>query len=112
MPGDGDSQAVGFRAMEGIYRVELQGMTWYRFQDVLDALGVDARQRKTASRLVDMAHKRYIWQFKRTRSGGLYYDKRYCYVDTAGIERLVIRFGGKRPRAMLMEMITSAEARG
>lgn len=77
---------------------------YYRLRDVLDALGVSKSPstRHTASSWIAPEHKRYEWQKKRTRSGKTYSDKRFCYIDRVGVERLLLRYGGRVPRSTLL----------
>ena len=82
----------------------IDGMYFYRLRDVFDALGMSTAEstRKRASARIGSVHKRYLWQKKRTRSGKLYAEKRFCYIDRTGVESLVLRYGGCVPRWKLM----------
>ena len=93
-----------------VHRQTENGKTWYRMCDIFDTLGIPNKpySRKRASRLIDKSHKKYIWQMKRSRSGKLYYDKRYAYIDYTGAERLVIGYSKFYSRAELMSYLTAA----
>lgn len=92
-----------------VHRHTENGETWYRMCDIFDALGIpdNLNSRKRASRLIDRPHKIYIWQMKRSKSGKLYYDKRYAYIDYAGVERIVIKYSKLYSRAELMSYLTA-----
>lgn len=86
---------------------EIDGAAFYRLRDVFDALGMswDVNLRHAASALIDAGDKRYDWTLKKTKSGKDCYDKRYCYINRHGVERLVLRYGGRIPRHRLMEAL-------
>lgn len=90
-----------------VHRHTDNGKTWYRMCEIFDALGIpdDTRSRRCASALIGKSHKKYIWQIKRSRSGKLYYDKRYAYIDYTGVECVVIRYGKLYSRAELMSYL-------
>lgn len=92
-----------------VHRHIENGKTWYRMCDIFEALGIPDTPylRKRASGLIDRPHKKYIWQMKRSKSGKLYYDKRYAYIDYAGVERIVIKYSKLYSRAELMSYLTA-----
>ena len=85
----------------------IDGAAFYRLRDVFDALGMsrDANLRHGASALIDAGDKRYAWTLRETKSGKNCYDRRYCYINRHGVERLVLRYGGRIPRHRLMEAL-------
>lgn len=85
---------------------------FYRLRDVCDALDVprNTSTRHTASSWIGGEHKRYVWEMKKTRSGKVYGDKRFCYIDRAGVERLLLRYGGRVPRSTLLEALPASPA--
>lgn len=85
----------------------IDGVTFYRLRDVCDALGLPESDsaRRCAYARIGAEHKRYIWNYKRTKSGKVYSDKRFCYIDRAGVEALILRYGGLIPRAALLKAL-------
>ena len=88
----------------------VDGVMYYRLNDIFDALGLPEKRyaRDRASSLIGAEHKRFIWQQRRTRSGKVYRDKRFCYIDRIGAERLFIRYGGMIQRSVLLEALPMA----
>ena len=88
----------------------IEDRPFYRLRDVLDALGVP-KSRSTRSRVsswIDPDHKRYEWLKKKTRTGKVYSDKRFCYIDRDGVGRLLLRYGGRVPRSKLLEALPTS----
>ena len=97
------------KTLEKVRFVETGGVMWYRLRDVLEALDVEVTpyRRRAAGKLIGKNHKCLIWSFGRTKSGKLFYDKRFAYIDRTGVERLVIRFSGTQSRSELMDTLES-----
>lgn len=97
--------------LKDVRRECVEGVVWYRLGDLLDALGIPEKKsaRDKASALVDAGCKRYIWQKRRTRSGKAFGEKRFCYVNRIGAERLFIRYGGKLSRGALLGALPYAK---
>lgn len=80
--------------LERLEPVWIDGKAWWRQADVRRALQVPMNANMSA--LVPPEHRRTI------AAGQWPHRKRVGLVDRAGVEKLILRYGGRTPRAALL----------
>lgn len=95
------------RRLRDLHCYHIDGSAFYRLRDVMDAMGVPEKRsvRDNVSQRIRKEHKRYLWEKKRTKSGKVYSDRRLCYIDLSGVECIILRYGGRTPRAVLINAL-------
>lgn len=83
--------------LERLEPVRIDGKAWWRQADVRRALQVPMNANMSA--LVPPEHRRTI------AAGQWPHRKRVGLVDRAGVEKLILRYGGRTPRAALLEAL-------
>lgn len=83
--------------LERLEPVWIDGKAWWRQADVRRALQVPMNANMSA--LVPPEHRRTI------AAGQWPHRKRVGLVDRAGVEKLILRYGGRTPRAALLEAL-------